>query len=45
MKKKFIYSAIIVVGVGAIAYMYYLTDTANKSNFSSDVDKALENIK
>lgn len=45
MKRKLIYGSIIVVGIGAIAYMYYLTDTANKATFSSDLDRALENQK
>lgn len=31
MKKNIIYGAIIVIGVGAIAYMYNLTDKANES--------------
>lgn len=30
MNKKFLYSVIIVLGVGAIAYMYNLTDSANQ---------------
>lgn len=30
MKNKIIYSSIIVIGVGAIAYMYFLTDKANE---------------
>jgi hypothetical protein len=44
MKKNLIYGSIIVIGVGAIAYMYYLTDTANKNTFSSELDDALENL-
>ena len=31
MKKNYIYYAIIILGVGAISYMYYLSDFANKS--------------
>ena len=44
MKKNLIYGSIIVIGVGAIAYMYYLTDSANKKGFSSELDDALENL-
>lgn len=43
MKKKLIYGTIIVAGIGAIAYMYFLSDTANKGNFSKELDEALEN--
>lgn len=34
MKNKIIYSSIIVIGVGAIAYMYFLTDKANDDKLS-----------
>ena len=31
MKKNYIYYGIIILGVGAISYMYYLSDFGNKS--------------
>ena len=31
MKKNLIYYGIIIVGVGAISYMYYLSDFGNKN--------------
>lgn len=43
MKKQILYSSIIVIGVGAIAYMYFLSDTANEANFDSELDDALKN--
>lgn len=43
MKKNILYGAIIVIGVGAIAYMYNMTDKASQSNFDEDLDGALDN--
>lgn len=34
MKNKIIYSSIIVIGIGAIAYMYFLTDKANSDELT-----------
>lgn len=41
-KGKLIYYAIIVVGIGAIAYMYKLSDAGNKKTFSEDIDEAIK---
>jgi hypothetical protein len=42
MKGKFVYYAIIVLGVGAISYMYYLSDLGGKKTFSDDLDEAIK---
>jgi hypothetical protein len=42
MKGKFIYYSIIVLGVGAISYMYYLSDLGGKKTFSEDLDEAVK---
>jgi hypothetical protein len=42
MKGKLIYYGIIVLGVGAISYMYYLSDLGGKKTFSEDLDNALK---
>jgi len=38
MKGKLIYYAIIIVGVGAIAYMYNLSDLGNKNKDKDTID-------
>ena len=43
MKKNILYGAIIVIGVGAIAYMYNMTDKASKDYFDDDFDEAVSN--
>jgi len=45
MRGKTIYYAIIVLGVGAISYMYYLSDAGSKSSFSDDLDTEFERLK
>lgn len=42
MKGKLIYYGIIVLGVGAISYMYYLSDLGGKKTFSEDLDEAIK---
>lgn len=42
MKGNFIYYAIIVVGVGAISYMYYMTDMASQKTLSDDIDESIK---
>ena len=42
MKGKLIYYGIIVLGVGAISYMYYLSDLGGKNTFSEDLDEAIK---
>lgn len=42
--KQILYSGIIIIGVGAIAYMYYLSDAANKDSFSDEMDEAVKDI-
>ena len=42
MKCKLIYYVIIVLGVGAISYMYYLSDLGGKKTFSEDLDEAIK---
>jgi len=44
MKGKFIYYAIIVVGVGAISYMYFLSDAGSKGSFSDDLDASFDKL-
>ncbi len=44
MKGNLIYYAIIVVGVGAISYMYYLSDAGSKSSLSADLDAGFESL-
>jgi hypothetical protein len=41
MKGKLIYYAIIVAGVGAISYMYFLSDAANKNSDAEVIDELL----
>lgn len=41
MKGNLIYYAIIVVGVGAIAYMYNLSTVAGDKNFDKELDQAI----
>jgi hypothetical protein len=42
MKGKLIYYSIIVLGIGAISYMYYLSDLSGKKTFSEDLDEAIK---
>ena len=42
MKGKAIYYAIIVLGIGAISYMYYMTDTANRDTLADDIDASIK---
>jgi len=42
MKGNGVYYAIIILGVGAISYMYYLSDLGGKKTFSEDLDNALK---
>jgi len=44
MKGNLIYYAIVVVGVGAISYMYYLSDAGSKSSFEDDLDASFERL-
>lgn len=41
-KGKIIYYAIIIVGVGAIAYMYNLSDLGNKDKDKDTIDDLVE---
>jgi hypothetical protein len=45
MGGKTIYYAIIILGVGAISYMYFLSDAGGKATFSEDLDKEFESLK
>lgn len=42
MKGNLIYYAIIIVGVGAIAYMYNLSDLGNKNKDKDTIDDLVE---
>lgn len=42
MKGNLIYYAIIVVGVGAIAYMYNLSDLGNKNKDKETIDNLVK---
>lgn len=42
MKGNLINYAIIVVGVGAISYMYYMTDMASQKTLSDDIDASIK---
>lgn len=41
-KGKLIYWGIIIVGIGAISYMYFLSDVANKDTDADVIDEILE---
>ena len=41
-KGKLIYWGIIIVGIGAISYMYFLSDVANKDTDADVIDDILE---
>jgi len=41
-KGKLIYWGIIIVGIGAISYMYFLSDVANKDTDADVIDELLE---
>ena len=41
-KGKLIYWGIIIVGTGAISYMYFLSDVANKDTDADVIDEILE---
>lgn len=41
-KEKLIYWAIIIAGVGAISYMYFLSDVANKDSDAEVIDELIE---
>ena len=45
MKGKAIYYAIIVLGVGAISFMWNYSDKVNEKSFSDDLDRAIEENK
>jgi hypothetical protein len=45
MKGNTIYYAIIILGVGAISYMYYLSDVGGGKNDSDIIDRAIEENK
>ncbi len=41
-KGKLIYWGIIIVGIGAISYMYFLSDVANKDTDADVIDEIIE---
>jgi|TARA_B110000908_G_scaffold4865_1_gene6317 hypothetical protein len=41
-KGKFIYYGIIIVGVGAISYMYFLSDAGNKVSDADVIDDLIK---
>ena len=45
MKGKGVYYAIIILGVGAISYMYFLSDAGSKASLSDDIDAEFEDLK
>ena len=45
MGGKTIYYAIIILGVGAISYMYFLSDAGSKASLSDDLDAGFESLK
>ena len=45
MGGKTIYYAIIILGVGAISYMYFLSDAGSKVSLSDDLDAGFESLK
>lgn len=42
MKGKGIYYGIIILGVGAITYMYYLSDAGSKSSDAGVIDELVK---
>ena len=44
-KGKNIYYGIIILGVSAISYMYFLFDAGNKGSFEDDLDKGIDRLK
>jgi|TARA_R110000744_G_scaffold361989_1_gene469958 hypothetical protein len=42
VKGKLVYYGIIAVGVGAISYMYFLSDVANKDRDAEVIDELIE---
>ena len=44
MGKKIIYYAIISLGLGAISYMYYLSDAGGKDTFDEDLDEVANDL-
>ena len=45
MGGKTIYYGIIILGVGAISYMYFLSDAGSKASLSDDLDAGFESLK
>ena len=45
MGGKTIYYAIIILGVGSISYMYFLSDAWSKASLSEDLDAGFESLK
>ena len=41
-KGKLIYWGIIIVGIGAMSYMYFLSDVANKDTDADVIDEIIE---
>lgn len=44
MGGKTIYYGIIILGVGAISYMYFLSDAGSKASLSDDLDAEFERL-
>ncbi len=44
MGKKIIYYAIISLGLGAISYMYFLSDAGGRATFDDDIDEIADDL-